>query len=243
MTTKSMTIDLGGDIHEWRSVSEMAPLIGVSTSAIYFALEQGRPCNGFILESREVDDELRDELGLHHMTRSVIRVSREEPRMEQRSALRRAEARMEAESPGKPEKPAATMPEEPEPKPAETKESEPESSASLELDRLRSETTALSATVERMANTLAGVSRELPERLHEFEVVEAVRSVALELELARNRLPSELTDTPLPEAVQALRSKSDVDLEDVVWRFLADEILPGKAKSEFARVLRARRSA
>jgi hypothetical protein len=226
--TKSMTIDLGPDIHDWNSVSAMAPLLGVSSSAIYMALDEGRECNGYLLESREVDDELRSELDLHHSTRTVIRVSKVEPRFEQRQALRRAEERIAKElddSPGVEEVPTA------------------EPDVAKQAGEPRTE-----ARVEELEDLL-GVSREsYQDELQRRRKAESrVAELEAEIEEARNLLPSGAMELPFPDAIRttirtliAQGGGDDEDLENLAWRFLAEEIPPHKAKSEFARALRRR---
>lgn len=224
--TKSMTIDIGGDIHQWHPVSAMAPLIGVSTSAIYMALEDERLCNGFKLETRDVDDDLRAEFALHHSTKTVVRVSREETRMRQRDALQRAEQRLAAEKAGND---------------VASEDSSPNTSEELEV--LRRELEESEEVMKLMSGTIELARHEIPERLQDLDLQDAVRALVIELESARNSIPANSSESPPPESDEAIRSEFDVDLEDVAWRFLADEILPHNAKSEFARVLRTRRYA
>lgn len=92
------TIDIGPDPFEWQTITDLAMNIGVGANAVYMALDEGRSCNGYVLEEREPDDELREELGLDGRTKRVARVVRDDNvGHDGHTALKNAEKRIQDE--------------------------------------------------------------------------------------------------------------------------------------------------
>lgn len=92
------TIDIGPDPFEWQTITDLAMNIGVGANAVYIALDEGRSCNGYALEEREPDDDLREELGLDGRTKRVARVVRDDNvGHDGHTALKNAEKRIQDE--------------------------------------------------------------------------------------------------------------------------------------------------
>lgn len=230
--SRKTTIDIGPSAFEWQSIPDLAKQIGVANSAIYMALDDGRPCNGYEIEACEPDADLRGQLGIDGRTKRVARVVREGNR---RTAVHSAKQRLDDDALGEELEQALSAD-------SESDNLLAVAEATIEdleqqLQEKHREVEDLGAQLHQASRVREKLGKGLAELGEDFQQCEGCSSSVHQLWLApRDALW--LCGACLQGRLDEAPAASDPRLHDVAWEILCGELDWREGKQRLAQVLR-----